>query len=64
MPESLPFVIRIEPDTDRPGRYRWFIFENGRMRDASVYSYATKREAQSDADKFVQKLNDTWTDHK
>ena len=34
------------------------------MRDASVYSYATKREAQADADEFVQKLNDTWTDHK
>jgi hypothetical protein len=33
------------------------------MRDASVYSYATKREAQADADEFVQKLNDTWTDH-
>ena len=64
MPESPPFVIRVEADIDRPGRYRWFIFENGRMRDASVYSYATKREAEADADKFVQKLNDTWTDHK
>jgi hypothetical protein len=34
------------------------------MRDASVYSFATRREAQADADKFVQRLNDTWTDRK
>ena len=64
MPKDPAFVIKIEPDIDRPGRYRWFILENGRMRDASVYSYATRREAQDDAHKFVQKLKDTWTDRK
>jgi hypothetical protein len=30
------------------------------MREASVYSFATKHEAQVDADKFVEKLNATW----
>ena len=64
MSTNSPFFTKVEQDADRPGRYRWFIFENGRMRDASVYSFATKREAQADADKFVQRLNDTWTDRK
>ena len=64
MSRGSPFIAKVEPDADRPGRYRWFIFENDRMRDASVYSFATKREAQADADKFVQRLNDTWTDRK
>ena len=30
------------------------------MRDASIHSFATKRQAQIDGDKFVQKLNRTW----
>jgi hypothetical protein len=64
MPESSPFVIKVEPDRQRPGRYHWIIFEKGRMRDTSTYSYATKREAQADAEKFVSKLNDTWRDRK
>jgi hypothetical protein len=55
-----PFVVKIERDSERQGRFRWLIFRDGRMRDASVYSFATKHEAQADADKFVQKLNATW----
>jgi hypothetical protein len=39
MSTNSPFFTKVEPDADRPGRYRWFIFENGRMRDASVYSF-------------------------
>ncbi len=57
-----PFVVKIERDADHQGRFRWFIFQDGAMRDASVYSFATKRQAQADADKFVQKLNETWRD--
>jgi hypothetical protein len=30
------------------------------VRDKSFYSFATKREAQNDADKFVLKLNSVW----
>jgi hypothetical protein len=60
MPEIHEFKIKIEPDVDRAGRYRWNISEGGKVRDKSLYSYATKREAQADADKFVEKLNATW----
>jgi hypothetical protein len=30
------------------------------VRDKSFYSFATKREAQNDADKFVRKLDSIW----
>jgi hypothetical protein len=53
-------TIKIEPDAGRPGRYRWTISEKGRIRDTSLYSFATKREAQADADRFLEKLNATW----
>jgi hypothetical protein len=64
VPEGSSFVVRIERDAERMGRYRWFVFQDGVMRDASVYCFATKREAQVDADKFVEKLNATWRTHK
>jgi hypothetical protein len=54
------FTIKIEPDAGRPGRYRWTISEEGRTRDTSLYSFATKREAQVDANKFLENLNATW----
>jgi hypothetical protein len=60
MPPESPFVVKIERDTERQGRFRWRVFQDGIMRDASVYSFATKRQAQVDGDKFVQKLNNTW----
>ena len=44
-------------DIGNPNRFRWNIYENKRVRDKSFYSFATKREAQNDADKFVRKLN-------
>jgi hypothetical protein len=60
MPQSGDFTIQVEPDADRAGRYRWNIVEKGKQRDRSTYSYATRREAQEDAQKFLDKLNDTW----
>jgi len=60
MPQDSPFVVKIERDAAHQGRFRWRVFQDGMMRDASVYSFATKRQAQADADKFVQKLKDTW----
>jgi hypothetical protein len=64
VPEVQAFTIKIEPDFEQEGRYRWNIFEGGKVRDMSLYSFATKREAQADAVKFVEKLNDTWKQHK
>jgi hypothetical protein len=34
--------------------------ENGKHRDRSTYSYAAKHEALRDAEKFLEKLNETW----
>jgi len=60
MTQDPPFVVKIERDEHHQGRFRWRVFQGGTMRDASVYSFATKRQARADADKFVQKLAATW----
>jgi hypothetical protein len=60
VPPKPAFSTRVLEDVARPGRYRWNIAQAGKVRDTSVYSFATKREAQSDADKFIEKLNATW----
>jgi hypothetical protein len=60
MPEIEPYSVRIREDAKRPGRYRWDVFETERLRDSSVFSFATKREAKTDGDKFVVKLIATW----
>jgi hypothetical protein len=60
MAEPNAFTVRVEPDFDRPGRYRWSVAEDGKVRDKSLFSFATKRETQADGDKFVEKLIATW----
>jgi hypothetical protein len=60
MAETLRLKIDIAKDADRPGRYRWRIFQDLKLRDQSLHSFATKREAKIDADKFVARLNDIW----
>jgi hypothetical protein len=54
------FTTDVVKDIDNPNRFRWNIYENKRVRDKSFYSFATKREAQNDADKFVLKLTSVW----
>jgi hypothetical protein len=54
------FKIQVEQDRTNSGRYRWKIFVGARERDTSVYSFATRREALKDAERFVAKLNATW----
>ena len=54
------FITDIVKDVGNPNRFRWNIYDNEKVRDKSFYSFATKREAQIDADKFVQKLNTIW----
>jgi hypothetical protein len=60
MPEIEPYSVRVREDANRSGRYRWDVFETERLRDTSMFSFATRREAQTDADKFVVKLLATW----
>jgi hypothetical protein len=54
------FTTDVVKDIGNPNRFRWNIYDNEKVRDKSFYSFATKREAQTDADKFVQKLNAIW----
>jgi hypothetical protein len=54
------FTTDVVKDIGNPNRFRWNIYDSEKVRDKSFYSFATKREAQADADKFVQKLNAIW----
>jgi len=63
MAEDSAFTISVAQDALRPGRYRWSVSENRKVRDTSLFSFATKREAQADADKFVEKLTAIWRSH-
>jgi hypothetical protein len=47
MADTSIYRIDIAKDADRPERYRWRIFEDLKLRDNSLHSFATKREAQS-----------------
>jgi hypothetical protein len=60
MTESPVFMTDVVKDIGNPNRFRWNIYENKRVRDKSFYSFATRREAQNDADKFVRKLDSIW----
>jgi hypothetical protein len=57
MTDSVVFTTYVVKDIGNPNRYRWNIYDDKTIRDKSFYSFATKREAQTDADKFVEKLN-------
>jgi len=58
--ELSAFTIYVSADADRPGRYRWTIYEMGKVRDKSLHSFTTRHEAQADAERFVAMLRDTW----
>ena len=60
MTDSVVFTTYVVKDIGNPNRYRWNIYDNKAVRDKSFYSFATRREAQTDADKFVEKLNAIW----
>ncbi len=60
MTDSAVFTTDVVKDSGNPNRFRWNIYENERVRDKSFYSFATRREAQNDADKFVRKLDSIW----
>ena len=60
MMDSATFTTDVVKDFGNPNCYRWNVYDNKKVRDKSFYSFATKREAQTDADEFVQKLNAIW----
>ena len=53
-------TIDIARDAGHAERYRWNVY----VQHKSPYSFATKREAQIDANKFVIKLNGIWLKHR
>jgi hypothetical protein len=63
MAEARALTIDVAEDDARPGRYRWNVSENMKVRDKSLYSFGTKLEAQLDAVKFALSLNGLWPPH-
>jgi hypothetical protein len=62
MAEPPAYTVAVSPDPDRPGRYRWSLSIGHKVRDKSLFSFATKREAEADVQRFVVKLAETWKD--
>jgi hypothetical protein len=60
MAEDHPFTIAVERNIDIVDRFRWSIHENGKLREHSPISYATKREALADAQRVLQRLVRRW----
>jgi hypothetical protein len=61
MSEDHPFTITVERNIDIVNRFRWLIYEDGKLRErSSSRSHATKREALMDAEKVLKKLVARW----
>jgi hypothetical protein len=60
VPNTSPYSVNVIKDANRPGRYRWEVYETAKLRDSSMFSFATRREAQTDAELFIEKLVATW----
>ena len=61
MTEARLFTIKIVPSiAGRSQGFRWIVFEGEKERDRSTFPFPKKEDAQSDAEAYVQKLNDTW----
>jgi hypothetical protein len=60
MTENHPFTIRIEPHIEGSSRYRWSVYEKAKLRDQSLTSHATIRQAHADANKVLQRLIKNW----
>jgi hypothetical protein len=60
VPNTSPYSVNVIKDANRPGRYRWEVYETAKLRDSSMFSFATRREAETDAELFIEKLVATW----
>jgi hypothetical protein len=54
------FSVKIEADPLGAGRFRWTVREGTQIHLRSPHSYATRREAEQEADKALQKFAETW----
>jgi hypothetical protein len=60
MIEDHQITVVVEPDLLRSGRYRWTLFRSGQAQDRSEMSFATKREADADAEKALKRRIAAW----
>ena len=58
-----PFSVKIERDLLNEARSRWVICEGDQIIIRSPHSYATRREAQVEAQTALQRHVDRWRDH-
>ncbi len=60
MVEDHQITVVVEPDLLRSGRYRWTLLRSGQAQDRSEMSFATKREADADAEKALKRRIAAW----
>ena len=60
MVEDHQITVVVEPDLLRSGRYRWTLLRSGQAQDRSEMSFATKREAEADAEKALKRRIAAW----
>ena len=60
MAKAHPFTIKIEPDPLSARRFRWTVCEGSQIHIRSPHSYATRREAEDEANNALLKLAETW----
>ena len=61
MEDEPKFTVQIEADPLNERRFRWEIHEGGQIHLRSPHSYATRREAETEADRALRKF--TLTRH-
>jgi hypothetical protein len=55
-----PFTFKIETDLLNNSRFRWAVCEGGQIHLRSPHSYATRREAETEANNAMLKFAATW----
>jgi hypothetical protein len=60
MVEDHQITVVVEPDLLRSGRYRWTLLRSGQAQDRSEMSFATRREADADAEKALKRRIAAW----
>jgi hypothetical protein len=58
------FTFKIQPDPLNAGRFRWTVCEGAQIHLRSPHSYETRREAEQEADKALQKFAQAWPGNK
>jgi hypothetical protein len=60
MLKSHPFTTNVEPDPLTERRFRWTVCEGDQIHLRSPHSYATRRQAEVEADKALLRIVEAW----